>query len=227
VALPHGSASAGAHPPVDAAGPWQTTPNPINKGDLTSVAALSDQDAYAVGYHLTGNTTADAVALRWDGSAWTQHSVLPPQAFPAVLAVRSDTDIWAAGGRVVHWNGTAWADARPAQDPAGRLRPLAIATSDGGTVWLAGEAVPGSVKKGTPAVQEWDGAKWNRQALPSVGNGELDGIAVLSPTDIWATGLTYASQTAPAATLALHFDGTSGSASTLRTPPATTPGWPA
>ncbi len=206
-------------PALDAApapappGGWRATPVPLAKGDLTAVSALSDTNAWAVGYQLTGTAgaedIAEHVALRWDGRTWTKASTLPNNMFPQVLAARSDTDVWVSGSFAAHWDGTTWTPRPLEPDPAGRVRTDGIALGTGGTAWLAGQALAmGGVKTGVPAVQKWDGTAWRRQALPDTGKGELLSIVAVADDDVWAAGVAYAAGAdAPQQSLLLHFDG--------------------
>lgn len=190
------------------AGQWQQTPVPVTKGDLTAVAALSDKQAWAVGYRLSA-TQVEALALRWNGTSWTQESTLPNDSFPQALAVRSAKDIWAVGANTAHWDGTSWTTRNLDRDPAGRVVPDAVATTSDGKAWTVGRAVPQSIKNAVPAIQSWDGSAWRRQSLPDVGKGELTGLAAVAPDDIWAAGTVFGTDTTDQTALLLHWDGTS------------------
>ncbi|MDC7341139.1 hypothetical protein PQR15_37535 [Streptomyces lydicus] len=199
---------------------------PVTKGDLTAVAALSDSRAWAVGYRLKSATQLEAVALRWDGTSWSQESTLPANSFPQALAVRSATDIWTVGSASAHWNGSAWTTYRLDRDPAGNVVPDAVATASDGTAWTVGRAMARSVKDGVPAVQSWDGTSWHRQSLPNVGKGELSAVTVVAPDDVWAAGAAYAADdTSPQTALLLHWDGSSWKRVTAPGPQGRTPGW--
>ncbi|PJJ00776.1 hypothetical protein BX264_1065 [Streptomyces sp. 2333.5] len=205
------AASSGTAPAPSAsrAGQWHTTPVPVTKGDLTAIAALSDKQAWAVGYRLKSATALEAVALRWDGTSWTQESTLPDNTFPQALAVRSATDIWTVGSASVHWDGTKWTTYQLAKDPGGRVVPDAVTTTSDGKAWTVGRAMNRSVKDGVPAIQSWDGKSWHRQTLPDVGKGELSSVTAVAPDDIWAVGTAYATDaSSPQTALLLHWDGT-------------------
>ncbi|MFF3684602.1 hypothetical protein [Streptomyces sp. NPDC002187] len=208
-----GPASGTGEAPAAAAraGQWTTTPTPVEKGDLTAVAALDGEQAWAVGYRLKDSTNIknEAVALRWNGTSWKQESTLPPDSFPQALAVKSADDIWTVGASSAHWDGTAWTARAFDRDPGGRLTPDAVAIASDGKAWAVGRAVPQGIKNGVPAVQAWDGSAWRRQALPDVGKGELTSLAVVAPDDIWAAGSSFAGVGTEQTALLLHFDGTS------------------
>ncbi len=101
--------------------PGPSGPAKINR--LTGVTALSDTDAWAVGYygHFTAqNMVTKTLVLHWNGTAWTQvasPSVTSASDLDDVQAL-SSTDAWAVGGTipaksygttvVLHWNGKTW-----------------------------------------------------------------------------------------------------------------------
>ncbi|MEU9484692.1 hypothetical protein AB0D83_13665 [Streptomyces decoyicus] len=189
---------------------WQTTPVPMTKGDLTAIAALSGQQAWAVGYRLKSATALEAVALRWNGTSWAQESTLPENSFPQALAVRTASDIWAVGSASVHWDGNSWTTHQLDRDPGGRVVPDAVTTTSDGKAWTVGRAMNRSVKDGVPAIQSWDGKSWHRQSLPDVGKGELSSVTAVAPDDIWAAGAAYAADAkSPQTALLLHWNGTS------------------
>ncbi|MEU6328604.1 hypothetical protein ABZ851_15210 [Streptomyces sp. NPDC047049] len=204
------AASASSVSSVSRADRWQATPVPVKKGDLTAVAALSDTQAWAVGYRLKSATALEAVALRWDGTSWTQESTLPENSFPQALAVRSAADIWTVGSASVHWDGAKWTTYQLDRDPGGRVVPDAVTTTSDGKAWTVGRAMNRSVKDGVPAIQSWDGKSWHRQTLPEVGKGELTSVTAVAPDDIWAAGAAYAADaTSRQTALLLHWNGSS------------------
>ncbi|WP_432000254.1 hypothetical protein [Streptomyces sioyaensis] len=216
--VPASSGTAPA-PSASRAGQWRTTPVPVAKGDLTAIAALGDKQAWAVGYRLKSATALEAVALRWDGTSWTQESTLPANSFPQALAVRSANDIWAVGSASAHWDGTSWTAHQLAPDPGGRVVPDAVTTTSNGKAWTVGRAMNRSVKDGVPAIQSWDGKSWHRQSLPDVGKGELSSVTAVAPDDIWAVGTAYAADASSSQTaLLLHWDGTAWKRSTAPGP---------
>ncbi|MFS8103822.1 hypothetical protein LFM09_42555 [Lentzea alba] len=189
------------------------------KGDINAVAAFGT-DAWATGYELTSLRTLESVVLRWDGKAWQRTSALPAQALPKAIAVSSPSDIWLVGRtedlkaealETVHWNGTAWTSHSLAVNPAsgppdvmGGVMPEAVAAHSG-RAWAAGRAWRNTISTGVPAVQSWDGTKWNHEVLPEVGPGELVSVSARSATDVWAAGVAYSNPQTP---LLFHFDGT-------------------
>ena len=173
---------------------------PVSQGDLDAVAALSDTDAWAVGYRLTGETSLTQVALHWDGRTWSQQGPLAAQSFPQSISARSDTDVWIAGGDVEHFDGTTWAVRRPAD----RMSANAIASTADGHAWVVGMTMQGGIKTNVPAAQSWNGTTWVAQQLPAIGYGSLTSVAAVSATDVWAAGFVQGTKETP---LVLHWDG--------------------
>ena len=109
-----------------AAGGWAIVAAPPTgqNATLTSVATVSDSDAWAVGYHSGAaftNVGAKALIDRWNGTAWSPAAIPATSGNTALLfgvSASSATDAWAVGrtqtnkssfeGLALHWNGTAW-----------------------------------------------------------------------------------------------------------------------
>lgn len=187
-------------------GGWRTTPTPVVKGDITAVAALDAQRAWAVGYRLVTDDDPRAVALRWNGKTWTQESELPSGAFPHAVEVRSPTDIWTVGAGVHHWDGRSWSAASFEGGPKPYFVPEALDSAADGQAWVVGKLVNDAIKNQHPVVHRWDGKAWTKQTLPDVGKGQLSTVLVVSPNDVWAAGFTSASG-AHQKSLIMHWDG--------------------
>ncbi|TWP51897.1 hypothetical protein FKR81_13720 [Lentzea tibetensis] len=187
-------------------GPWTPTPAPVEKGDITAVAALDGKTAWAVGYRLVSDDEARPIALRWNGKTWAQESELPRDSFPQAIEVRSQSDIWTVGDGVQHWDGKSWSVADFGRDPAGYFLPEGLDSVPSGQAWVVGRLVADSVKDQVPVVYGWDGSAWAKQALPDVGKGELTSVVSLAPNDVWAAGF---SATSPQTSLVVHWDGKS------------------
>ncbi|GLZ33563.1 hypothetical protein Lesp02_57510 [Lentzea sp. NBRC 105346] len=185
---------------------WTPTPSGVEKGDITAVAALDAQRAWAVGYRLVSDNEARPVALRWNGSSWAQESELPRDSFPFGLEVRSPSDIWTIGDGVQHWNGSTWSAASfpPASD--GYFMPESLDSVPSGQAWVVGRLVNDSVKDQHPVAYAWNGTAWSRVSLPDLGIGALQSVVAVAPNNIWAAG--FAAGT-PQTSLVVHFDGVS------------------
>src|SRR4051794_404418 len=109
---------------------WSMFPSPDLLGgganswaDLSGVDATSGSTAFAVGNSTAaGGGAKSAVALRWNGTAWSRQAVPKPAGMDTELsAVKafSNSDVWAVGQTAstnstfrttlaMHYNGTAW-----------------------------------------------------------------------------------------------------------------------
>jgi hypothetical protein len=194
---------------------WTTTPLPAVGTDLhvSDLAAVSSDDAWAVGYFDDESGGPNVLTLHWDGTAWA--NVPAPgtdkrfNSFTAVAATASN-DVWAvgnwatgsAGGTLVeHWDGDAWTIVpSPDSDPEPLIGAsyswlsgvAALATND---VWAVGSAQ--NVSPAGPSntlVEHWDGTAWTIVPSPDVpadtgdAYDHLSSVAAASPNDIWAVG---------------------------------------
>jgi len=110
---------------------WQLSPYP-NEGHLLSVAAISPQDVWAVGFTRMFGT----VALHWNGEQWTRVPTPNPARRNTLWAVaaRKTDDVWAAGNLRLHWDGQQWSE-NPQINPDGEDH-RAVAIDRQGTVWM-------------------------------------------------------------------------------------------
>lgn len=198
---------------------WSRTPLPQpqgRKGALLGVDAVSANDVWAVGYHVTKNVEK-ALVLHWNGTRW---SVIPSTGggLNAVTAL-SATDAWAAGSSgvqslVLHCNGTGcsrMASPNPGGTSAMSFNDLNSVTALSSTnAWAVGRYghFNGSTI-GNTLVLHWDGKSWTKVASPTVAKSSaLYGVAALSASRAWAVG-RWATRTVPGGVLILDWNGTS------------------
>lgn len=194
---------------------WSVVPSP-NPPDaafvnLLAVSAASSGDVWAVGrWAPTGSFSDQALALHWDGTAW---SVVPVPAlsggatFQGVKAISAD-DVWTVGqdgsGTLAeHWDGTAWTVvATPNEQAGGDL--TAVGASGSTDVWAVGSFLDKHFDTHS-MILHWDGTAWSVSPSPETGaSSELEGVSALSPTDAWAVGHSLPSNVA---TLTEHWNG--------------------
>lgn len=169
-------------------------PSPADENLLTSVSVVSGTDAWAAGLSATPTTVMyedEPLLLHWDGRAWTEAPFIegaPP--LVSVEALASD-DVWAGGELLflAHFDGTSWVPVPHPDLEEGAIH--AIDASGPNDVWFVGvkEAEGGAGE--FALVQRWNGSQISVVATPPVDLGEasgLSGVAVLSPTDVWAVG---------------------------------------
>jgi PASTA domain len=138
---------------------WTRYPIPGGAStELDSVAALSPNNAWAVGGYVTADRVYQTLVERWDGTSWTQMASPNPggtttsQSLDSISAA-SPSDIWVAGAIVpttsifgprtpivMHWDGGSWTGVAALDAPGlGTPNlPEAVSVSDTGEAWVAG-----------------------------------------------------------------------------------------
>lgn len=191
---------------------WSTFPSPDllggdpnNWADLSGVDATSASSAMAVGNSTAAGAVKSAVALRWNGTAWSRQAVPKPAGtdteFSAVKAF-SASDAWAVGQTAssnstfrktlaMHYNGTAWS---AVPTPSAGTRTNFLTAVDGVTstdVWAVGYSLnlPYGNRVRQPTILHWDGTAWAQVPSPDNGSTFLYDVAALSATDAWAVGV--------------------------------------
>jgi hypothetical protein len=175
---------------------------------LTSVAALSSDDVWAVGYFASGRRSPEAPLIEhWNGRSWslrptdalTRLKGALPQTLASVVALAPD-DVWVSGHGVrgsgpfdvfLHWNGASWKLIPGPHLISPRLGSAwmqTLGTDHRGRVWAVGGWVRGQSEAGVPAggiVERWNGRQWevDRHAA---WRKPLTMVAPVAPDDVWA-----------------------------------------
>jgi hypothetical protein len=221
----------GAGPALAASG-WTivSAPPAGQNAPLRAVSAVSDTDAWAVGYH-SGNagTNVGAKALidNWNGAAWSAASVpVTPGNTVLLLAVSgsSATDAWAVGrtqvnkssfeGLALHWNGTAWSVSpgfSAALSGIGGASAVGVADISPTDAYAIGD----SAATASGSLVQWNGTAWSAVTLPRPANANsnttLGAISANGPADVWIVGTFLDSATHQNETFSEHFNGTAWS----------------
>lgn len=200
---------------------WSRVPAPSLGGGedqnvLTGVAAISANDAWAVGsFSSIDPNSATALTLHWNGSTWRTVANDCGRALREVFAL-SATDVWAVGGgSTCRWNGASWvlhpANPGPSQQFVD-LQDVSGTTSD--DLWSVG-VLSSSCGEGqvcsSGVAEHWNGTAWSFMGVGEV----LYGVRAVSTDDVYAVGLGLG----PAI---LHFDGAGWA--TVPAPTPTVPG---
>jgi hypothetical protein len=178
---------------------WRTISGPDDYNYLTSVAAVSPSDIWAVG------TTAffqHTYALHWDGATWTEVATPRDEGSTNqasdVSAITSDrvymfgTTCEAGDCAPIanRWDGDQW---RPASAKLRGLRAIdGVSPVD---AWGVGGRDRGNGIR--PIARHWDGERWTSVRLPRDAPAGLRSVAAIASDDAWAVGLS----------LVLHWDG--------------------
>jgi hypothetical protein len=188
---------------------WGIAHTPAIPGDtyLSAVFGFAHNDVWAAGFTSTASTPRTALVLHWDGSRWSVAN-LPPD--PGVnnylfaLTGSGPGDIWTVGANfhgsgdptTIHWNGRAWTRVTVTTATASDTLTTAASVSRN-DVWAAGTA--GIYQNDVAIVAHWNGAGWSFPSFPQLGTGvggggasgpvnEIDGLAAVSGSDVWAVG---------------------------------------
>jgi hypothetical protein len=187
-------------------------PNPGTFNRFFGVAAVSGQDAWAVG-QFNSSGLAQTLVQRWNGSSW---SIVPSPNVPnqhnqlnAITAVPGSSELWAVGSAgpsqvILRWNGAQWSLA-PSPNPGINPNLTGVVALSPNDVWAVGFTSSGSGVVET-LIEHWDGSTWSvvPSPNPSATYNHLMGVAAAGPNDVWAVG----DYNGPGGrTLMLHWDG--------------------
>src|SRR6266498_3788887 len=186
---------------------WEVVASP-NGGrqanSLSSVAAVADNDVWAVGWAFNQSLFAyRTLTEHWNGTRWSV--VRSPNATNGYnllngVAVVAANDVWAVGQAangstystlVEHWNGVAWSIV-PSPNVAGNSNVLeAISVVSANDIWAVGYSSDSNFNN-HPLTIHWNGATWSVVPTPvfdpNATNQVLVGIVALSSNNIWTAG---------------------------------------
>ncbi len=191
---------------------WAVVPPPDAHSSvlqLTSVAAISANDVWAVGERTNNQFMAQPLIERWDGKVW---SVVDNPAQPAntetslsaITAIPGTNQLWALGeswsqksnsgqALIERWNGSAWQIIANPALPSGAkdLRLNGVVALSATDAWAVG-GYTASDKTQKAYVAHWDGTSWKVVSSPDVTGG-LVGVAAANANDVRAVGSTTSS----------------------------------
>ena len=227
---------------------WSQVPTPNVMGSdekLNAVSAAAANDVWAVGTkQMTGFAHTDPLTAHWDGTSWTIVATPPTtggsKSILFGVANLGGGNAWAVGrsegnrALAEHWDGSSWTiiPAPTPVAPAGTTFSgstlTAISARSANDIWAAGyfTALKGTNSDSFTLTMHWNGSAWTivpspNPATPSPVNGvrqTLNGVAEISPTDVWAVGNTVDTVSGsflPDKPIALHWNGTAWSVATL------------
>ena len=189
-------------------------PEPRRDSDLSSVAATSAGNAWAVGEVVNSSSSFTGLILHWNGKAWRRvPSPLPADGkfgnALAGVAATSAANAWAVGCTdgcpvggtpvIERWNGTAWKQVAPPTTPYALYNLSAVAATSAARAWAVGGGGP--VTSEGAATAQWNGRRWTLS--PGISGAGLAGVTAISANNAWAVG-----GTASGHTLILHWNGT-------------------
>jgi hypothetical protein len=197
-----------------------TSPNVgASSNQLNSVAVVAANDIWAVGSSTPSGGVFQTLTEHWNGSSWsvvTSPNVGTLGSSLNALAVVAANDIWAVGSTsgagqtlIEQWNGTSWSvvSSPNVGTMSNVLNSVAVASAT--DIWAVGYSTScsaGCVQQ--TLTEQWNGTSWNVVSSPNVDPSLniLNGVAVVSATDIWAVGSSGGIAN-PGRTLIEHWNG--------------------
>jgi hypothetical protein len=201
---------------------WEVVASP-NAGrqanSLSSVAAVTDNDVWAVGWAFNAQLNAyRTVTEHWNGTRWSV--VRSPNATNGYnllngVGVVAANDVWAVGQAangstystiIQHWNGTSWNIVSSPNVPGFSNVLQAISVVSANDIWAVGYSQDANFNTFTLTLH-WNGAAWSIVPSPSVNDDILFGVDAVASNDVWAVGRSQDE----ARTLTLHWNGSAWS----------------
>jgi len=177
----------------------------IASGGPAWAATTVTSNAFAVGSVTAASGGAkSAVAVRWNGSAWSQLAVPKPAGtdteFTAVKAF-SATDVWAVGDTApagstfrqaltMHDNGATWSTSATPSPGTRNNTVTAVDGVSGTDAWAVGYTLdlPYGNRIRDSLILHWNGTAWTQVPSPNNGSTYLYDVAAVSANEAWAVG---------------------------------------
>jgi hypothetical protein len=203
---------------------WEVVPSPnlgTQANTLYSVAALADDDVWAVGAGYDQELNAYRTVIEhWNGAGWS--IISSPNATSGYnllngVAVAGSNDVWAVGQAangntystlIEHLKGgktPIWSIVSSPNIAGNSCVLNAISGVAANDLWAVGYSTDSSFNNQS-LTMHWDGATWSIVPSPTVGNDILYAVDAIASNDVWATGRTKVGYSS-SRTLTLHWDG--------------------
>jgi hypothetical protein len=197
---------------------WQRVSSPTTgpaQNTLQSIAVISANDIWAVGYRYDNNAVQLTLALHWDGTQWnyvpTPNGGTRANELQSIDAV-SSSDIWAVGSYgnapgayyytlIEHWDGVQWRMVL-SPNPEYESRLYGVTAVSRNDAWAVGSMTSFVIQE--TLILHWNGISWSQISSPNLPDSSnfLKAITTVSANDIWAVGHTRIS------TFIIHWNGT-------------------
>ena len=201
---------------------WETVAS-ANAGrqanSLSSVAAVADNDVWAVGWAFNAQLNAyRTVTEHWNGTRWSL--VRSPNATNGYnllngVGVVAANDVWAVGQAtngstystmIQHWNGTSWNIVSSPNVPGFSNILQAISVVSANDIWAVGYSQDTNFNTFTLTLH-WNGTAWSIVPSPTVDHDILFGVDAIATNDVWAVGRSRPGGSGEDRTLTIHWDG--------------------
>jgi hypothetical protein len=183
---------------------WSITPSPnVDSAfnSLNGVAAVSDDDVWAVGSYYYNGSPTQTLIEHWNGKKWKIIKSPNPGSYNDLYGVAaiSEDNVWAVGdyqgssgdlSLIEHWDGHNWSIV-PSPSPGAGFNALpsvaALATNN---VWAGGYYSNGEVPI-LAVIEHWDGTSWSVVPSPNPSSAAdyLTAVTRVPHTSqLWAVG---------------------------------------
>ena len=116
----------------------------------------------------------------------------------------------------IKWDGTQWTLVASPNGPSEDNYLYGVDKVASNNVWAVGELVETLATSSTALLLNWNGTSWSTSPSPNPGMfNKLTGVTAISSSDVWAVGIQYSGQPDSQRTLALHWNGTNWSTSSV------------
>ena len=142
---------------------WAVANTWRQRGELTSVAAISPADVWVFGGSaFTGGTSPGA--WHYNGHEWLRVTGIASRIYRSSAVARHN--IWAVtAGSVVHYDGQAWRAVRSAAVALGHTQLGDVLAESARSVWVSGIS-PTTWANGHLVLARWNGWRWLRFVAP-------------------------------------------------------------
>ena len=144
---------------------------------ISGLSVVSENDIWAVGHDIFQNYP---LIWHWDGTTWTPYHTIPQSPPILAFAMVSENEAWGVGenGYIGFWDGQEWNEFPSLT--ANNLNGVDFIAPDNG--WAVGDH---------STMLHWDGESWSlikQSEDTDYYTLELQDIAFISATEIWAAG---------------------------------------
>jgi hypothetical protein len=161
---------------------------------LKSIAVVSSNDIWAVGYEPNASYGQYALIEHWDGKKWSR---IPPAAstpsdssLNSVAAIASN-NVWAVGDSFIeHWNGSKWSVIASPGKPFEYF--TSVTATSAKDIWAVGQY--GEQYNYNRLVEHWNGSTWSIVQSPTYSGlreNSIASVAANSTVNAWLVGTVF------------------------------------
>ena len=206
---------------------WQVVPSANSGADansLSGVAAVSDNDVWAVGWAWKNSSSAYRTEIQhWDGARWSL--VRSPNLTNGYnllngVGVVASNNVWAVGQAangstystlIEHWNGSAWSIVPSPNTPGLSNVLTAVSVISANDIWAVGYSTDNNTFNNFTLTLHWDGTSWSIVPSPILDHDILFAVDAVASNDVWAVGRTNPGGYGDDKTLTMHWNGSNWS----------------